>query len=339
MIDHSHQLNLGNLSLKKLQSFLAVAKSKSFRGAAEILNRSQPAVSMQVNSLEQDLGVRLFHRTTRSVTLTREGSLFFEHIEPAVTEIAKALSIFTMQTKRNANKIRISCAPTISSHLLVDVLGEFRNMHPNVEIEMREAVLDSMYNDLLIGTVDFGIGPEFLVGPRFDQQHIFADDIVAVTARGRGFHTTKPVPLSQFAEFPLLVSGPAKALWETIRDAFKSVNVSPNVQHEVVHTASLIGMVRADLGITFLPRYVAEISCDEDFSIHSICRPEISRNICFISLTGNQLSDQMQDFRDLVIGKMPKTLDEIFARDRKPNKSGGNSEIAATATLSKEMSE
>ncbi len=309
--------NLGNLSLKKLQSFLAVAKAKSFRGAAQTLNRSQPAISMQVSSLEKDLGVALFQRTTRSVTLTKEGALFFEHIEPAFVEISKGLSVFSVLARRSAHKIRISCAPTISSHLLSDVLHEFQDAHPDVEIEMHEAVLDSMQNDLLNNTVDFGIGPEFADDPRFTQTPIFVDEIVAVLATSKRLEITGPVPLARFIDIPLLVSGPATALWDTIRNAFSSVGLNPNVQYEVVHTESLIGMTRAGLGVTFMPRYVAEMSCDDDFVIYPIFSPKISRNISIISLTGGQQSNTIQRFHSLVMTNVPEALAAIL-HDKEP---------------------
>ncbi len=311
-MNQTEKANLGALSLKKLQSFLAVARTSSFRKAAETLNRSQPAVSIQIDGLEKDLGVRLFHRTTRTVTLTEEGAALFAHVEVALNEISEGLAKVSSMAGRKADKICISCAPTISSHLLASILHQFRDSHPNVDIELREAVLDAMRDDLKTGVADLGIGPEFSDDPDFVQQRIFADEIVAVLPAGSPFPNGGTVALREFADQPLLVSGPATALWKTLQDAFSTAEVIPVVLREVVHNESLLGMVRAGLGMTFLPRYFAEISRHDDFVVCRVCEPQIHRNICLVSRTGVIRPPAARRFGNLVLEHMPRVLAEVL---------------------------
>ena len=311
----TEKTNLGTLSLKKLQSFLAVARTSSFRRAAESLNRSQPAVSIQIDGLEKDLGVRLFRRTTRRVTLTEEGAALFAHVEVALNEISDGLAKVSSMAGRKADKICISCAPTISSHLLASILQQFRSLHPDVDIELREAVLDAMRDDLRTGVADLGIGPEFPDDPDLVQQRVFVDEIVAVLPAGSPFASGGKVPLRAFADQPLLVSGPATALWKTIESAFSTAGVSPVVLREVVHNESLIGMVRAGLGMTFLPRYFAEISRSDHFVVCRVCEPPIYRNICMVTKTGVVQPPAVRSFGNLVLEQMPVVLAEILETD------------------------
>lgn len=304
--------NLGALSLKKLQSFLAVARTKSFRGAAEALHRSQPAISIQIDSLEKDLGVRLFNRTTRNVALTEEGAVLFAHIDRALNEISEGLVKVSSMASRRADKFCISCAPTISSHLLANILHQFRDLYPNVEIELREAVLDAMQEDIRTGVADLGIGPEFEDDPYFVQQHVFTDEIVAVMPAGSPFPGGGSVSLREFADQPLLVSGPATALWKTIESAFSAAGVTPIVLREVVHNESLVGMVRAGLGMTFLPHYFAQMTCGDEFVICRVRDPSIFRNICIVNRTSGVLSPAVESFRELVLRQMPLVVERIL---------------------------
>ncbi len=315
--------NLGGLSLKKLQSFLAVAKTCNFREAAKQLNRSQPAVSIQIDSLEKFIGVALFHRTTRAVTLTPEGEAFHAHVATALGEISTGLTKISSMKCRETGKIRISCAPTVSNNLLAGTLYQFRRLHPDIEIELREAVQDSMKDDLCDGKVELGLGPAFDADSAFKQEHVFEDEIVAILPSNWELKGKGDVCLQDLAEMPLLVSGPATALWQTIDRAFKSIGVAPNIRREVVHNESLIGMVRAGLGITFIPHYVARINWRGDYAIQPIHAPALVRNICLISRRGEDASGPISSFKELVLTQMPMALDGILKSGSiSPNQAG-----------------
>src|ERR1700754_4332851 len=80
------------INLKLLQAFLVVAERASFKGAADELHRTQAAISAQVKKLEEQIGIKLFHRTTRSVVLTADGELLLQYTQRAVDEIEQGLN-------------------------------------------------------------------------------------------------------------------------------------------------------------------------------------------------------------------------------------------------------
>ena len=236
----------------------------------------------------------------------------FARVEVALNEISVGLAEVSSMAARKPGKICISCAPTISSHLLADILHRFRGLYPRVEIELREAVLDAMREDINTGIADLGIGPEFINDPDLEQQRVFTDEIVAVLPAGSPFSSENKVKLREFAGHPLLVSGPATALWKTIDRAFSTTGAAPVVRREVIHNESLIGMVRAGLGMTFLPRYFAEINRHNDLVVCRISDPAISRNICIVSRTGATQSPAVRAFKHLVLQEMPLVLANIL---------------------------
>jgi DNA-binding transcriptional LysR family regulator len=111
--------------------FVAVAEAKSFRGAAARLGVSPAAVSKAVQALEGDLKLTLFERSSRSVTLTREGALFFERCQPAVQAVMAARASAETSRKEPEGELTVS-APFMVAPLLANALALLRARHPRL---------------------------------------------------------------------------------------------------------------------------------------------------------------------------------------------------------------
>lgn len=122
-------------TLSGLAVFVRAAEMRSFVTAGRALGISASAVGKSVAKLEQSLGARLFHRTTRSITLTDEGAVFFERCRRALQEIADAQAQLSQATEVPRGRLRISM-PTIGYRLVLPVLAEFRARYPEVELDL-----------------------------------------------------------------------------------------------------------------------------------------------------------------------------------------------------------
>lgn len=114
-----------NINLKLLNSFLLVAEYSSFREAAERANRSLPAISMQIKQLEEQLGVTLFHRTTRRVELTKEGEHLLISVRKALAVIEGGLLELKSASDIAIGQITFACVPTVASTRLPTILSAF----------------------------------------------------------------------------------------------------------------------------------------------------------------------------------------------------------------------
>ena len=299
----------GSITMKKLEAFVAVAHTQNFGRAGELLNRSQPTVSVQVESLESDTNTRLFVRNTRNVELTEAGALFLKRAQNALTEVELGLSEVARFLRDKTNNIRITSAPTISNHLLPSILQSFHAIYPNVEIVLREAVYDAMRIDLLDGQSDLGIGPQVAPIAGVRQTPIFTDEIVAILPKATGSKVKNPCNIEELSEFPVLVSKPATALRHLLDSAFKDAGASPTYVSEVFHTETLIGMVRAGLAITFVPYYVARSNWRDDYDIFRL-NPQISRQVCIFRPEDTVASEIVDRLDDLIQEKMPKIVED-----------------------------
>jgi DNA-binding transcriptional LysR family regulator len=120
----------------QLQAFLAVARSRSFSGAARELGVSRSAVSQSVRQLEEELHVTLVARTTRSVSLTEAGRRLLESAGPAVAQVRAALAEVTAKPGEVVGRVRLT-VPRAAFHMVIEpVLPKFRERHPRIEVEL-----------------------------------------------------------------------------------------------------------------------------------------------------------------------------------------------------------
>lgn len=134
-------MKISDLSL--LEAFVRVATFKSFSVAAEKLNLSLPNVSKKVQQLEASLGVKLLHRTTRSVSLTSDGEKLLPRAEEILYDIEALQTSFT-QHKELSGEIQIACLPSVALRWLPEVLISFQTLHPQVRfrVEASDRIVD-----------------------------------------------------------------------------------------------------------------------------------------------------------------------------------------------------
>src|SRR5712672_4779293 len=142
--------------LANLTAFVAVADQRSFRAAASRLGVTPSALSHSMRLLEERLGVRLLHRTTRSVSVTDAGLRLLERLRPAVDQIAGALEDLNQDRQRPSGRLRIYAVHVAGAAVIAPIWGRFLSKYPEVHLELAtgEATIDIVKMGF-----DAGIGP------------------------------------------------------------------------------------------------------------------------------------------------------------------------------------
>src|SRR5256885_904842 len=142
--------------LADLGAFVAIADHLSFRAAASRLDVTPSALSHSMRQLEQRLGVRLLHRTTRSVSLTDAGLRLLERLRPAISQVAGALEDLNQERQRPLGRLRIYTVDVAAAAVIAPVWGRFLSTYPEVHLELAvgEAPID-----IVAKGFDAGIGP------------------------------------------------------------------------------------------------------------------------------------------------------------------------------------
>jgi DNA-binding transcriptional LysR family regulator len=142
------------VALNDLEAVLAVARRKSFRAAAIDLHMSTTALSHAIARLEAGLGVRLFNRTTRSVSLSGAGQQFVEAIGPAVGDLHGAMEAVRSQRETPSGMLRINAAPTAARQVISPLVLEFLRRYPEMQVDI---VTEGRLVDIVAAGFDLGV--------------------------------------------------------------------------------------------------------------------------------------------------------------------------------------
>jgi DNA-binding transcriptional LysR family regulator len=141
-------------SLSEIAAFIGVATTGSFTRAADELGLTRPAISKSIGKLERELGVRLFHRTTRSVSLTEEGQRYFDHCAPCLDQLREAALELRDLREAPRGPLRVTAAVGFGRQCIGPLLGKFCERYPDVQLDFR---LDDRPTDFVSDRVDVAI--------------------------------------------------------------------------------------------------------------------------------------------------------------------------------------
>lgn len=174
------------MNTKHLLTFLLVIEENSFAGAARKLHLTNAAVSKQINTLEESLGVILIKRTTRKVTLTEAGHLFYDHAKNLANEINEIQSLFSTYKKEPSGHLKIGSSWHFAEHILIPNLEEFSKLYPKITIEL---LIIEKIPDLSKEGIDINMGHTFVGGP---------DDIIKKVGETRYVLCASPAYLDTY---------------------------------------------------------------------------------------------------------------------------------------------
>ncbi|WP_311220924.1 MULTISPECIES: LysR family transcriptional regulator [unclassified Acidovorax] len=247
-----------NISTRQIDAFLALAAQRNFTRAAVQCHLSQPAFSALVRALENDLGLRLFDRSTRHVDLTPEGVNFLESARRIRAEVDAALEGMRDAVTLRRGRVSMALLPSLAAGWLPQVLATYRAAHPGIELDIADALSEPCIERVAAGKADFALAairadtPELRAEPFCkDGFHLVCREdhplALRVTARG------KQAALSpgDLATWPFIHLARTSSVRQYLEAAFH-----PQAMHtlmEVEQLATVMGMVRAGLGISVVP--------------------------------------------------------------------------------------
>ena len=277
------------INLKLLAVFVLVADHRSFRRAAEELGRSQSAVSTQIRQLEEQLGVTLFHRTTRSVSLSPEGQELVGFAHEALNQIQSGIDAIVNAAERQRKSVVVACSPTIASTRLAPILTAFKAELPHVLVHLRELSTADMLECIEAQEVDFGIGPRVKRETDFHFQNIFEDELCAVVPSKAAAGLVAKLTLSELNTIPMLMPTKSSAHRSDAEHGTSDIRAGLASQYESIQVETLLSLAEAGLGAVIVPRVTIPHDPARLCKVLSF-KPPMMREICIISLPGKTLS-------------------------------------------------
>ena len=292
-----------SVNLKLLNAFLAVAEHASFRRAAELSGRSQSALSVQVRELEGQLGASLFHRTTRSVSLTREGKALLPHARRAIAEMEAGLRQVRAAAGMRGGRLALGCAPHIAETALPSLLLEFHAAHPGVALSIRDMPQAGVLEGVRRQELDFGIGPRPANAPSLVFAPLLEEEIVAL-APPRFAPTGSAIGLAALGALPVIITSGTNSMRAMVEEAAASIGVSFQLRCEVQMPETAIALAATGLGVAIVPQLALIGRRLAGLRLLRIIDPPLLREVGVVQLRGNRLSPAAASFRNLLQARL-----------------------------------
>ena len=240
------------MTRKHFTIFAEVCRFLNFSQAAEALNTTQPAVSLAVKELESHYGVALFERMNRRVYLTPAGEALLATAQDVLRGFQEAEE--TLGQGRPL-ALRVGANVSFGEAGLAQILGRFRQEHPQVRLRALVANSDKIQSLLVENQLDVGIVDGLGVSERLRAQPLYQEDLVLAAAPGR---FPAPATVEELAALPLLLREPGSGLRSSVDRVFSQQGLAPQPLLESTSTAALAQAAKAGLGVAILPEALAQ---------------------------------------------------------------------------------
>jgi DNA-binding transcriptional LysR family regulator len=246
------------MELRQLRYFLVVADELHFARAAERLHITQPPLTVAVRRLERELGVRLFDRTTRRVTLTAAGQAFRDRIQVAVADIDDAAGDVADVAAGKSGKIRVGFVSSASYTTVPEAIRAFRQHRPRVDLVLHPLTSGEQVEQLLDGNLDLGLIRDPGDVPGLNLELLSTEDLVAVLPETHRLAAAEEVRPKDLEGEPMILF-PYRLMpgfVARVLRLFDSLPTPPLVVQQAIHQETVLGLVAAGLGISVLPESV-----------------------------------------------------------------------------------
>ncbi len=290
------------MELYLLQTFLTVATEKSFSRAGEKLLRTQPAVSLAVQRLENELGERLIDRSGRELLLTDAGRIVAEYAR-RFENLRQDLENSLAELRDNAAGRLVIGANESTTLYLLQHIEQYRRLYPKVKVQVRRCLSSKIPAQLLDGDLELGVISYDPGDERLVLSVIYRDHLAFVVSPKHRFAPRKSVSITELGMETFIAHNVVSPYRETVLREFQRHKVPLNMDVEMPTVESIRRMVQRNEGVAFLPRMCVEqeirqkLLCEVD-----VKELHVDRNIRLIHPARRALSHAAKAFLELVKG-------------------------------------
>jgi LysR family transcriptional regulator, low CO2-responsive transcriptional regulator len=241
------------MDFDQLETFLEVARHTSFSRAAEKRFRTQPAISSQIRSLEEEVGARLFDRSGGKVALTAAGKLFQQYAEQTLDARKTMLVTLAEMERIPRGEIVVGANEGTCLHILPEVFAEFKKLYPNVGVQISRLERAKIMESIIDNSVDFGVVSAPVDDRRLTVVNIHRDELVIIAPPGHSLSRLKQAAIADVVPFPLLLPKIGRTR-DALENLFHERHLKPKISMELDSSELLKRFVAADVGIGFIAR-------------------------------------------------------------------------------------
>ena len=288
------------MELHSLQVFQTIAAEKSFSRAADRLLRTQPAVSLALQRLEQELGEKLIDRSGKDLILTDAGQTVLEYAR-RFDSLRQELENSLAELRDNfAGRLAIGANESTALYLLRHI-ERYRELHPGVKVQIRRSLSSKLPNEILDGNLELGVISYDPADERLKSKVIYTDSLAFVVSPKHRLAHRKTVSIAELAAENFIAHNVVSPYREVVLREFQARRVPLRMDVEMPTIETIRKLVQNNLGVAFIPRMCVE----QEIEQKSLCEVRVKemhveRKIRLVYPTRRPLSHAAKAFLEVV---------------------------------------
>jgi DNA-binding transcriptional LysR family regulator len=250
------------MELRHLRYAVAVADTLNFTRAAERLHIAQPPLTQQIRALENEIGLTLFDRTNRKVSLTAAGAVFVEHARRILRDVEGMTAASQRVHRGEEGRLVIGFLSSIAFDYFPRVMRTFRTRYPAAQVELLEMKHLPLLNALRSGTVDLAFIRKFFDDPAIRVQQVLLERFVAILPAGHPLSKHRTIDPSRLAEesFVTVMKRGAPSVYAHTISICRKAGFEPNVVQEANDIQACVGLVSGGIGVSIVPDSIRKLA-------------------------------------------------------------------------------
>ena len=262
---------LRTLDLRRIRHFVVLAETLNYRKASQLLNMTQPPLTVSIQKLEAELGIRLFERDAKGVQLTRSGEAALADARHILHHAESFAEMASLAESGMAGLLRIGFTGSATYGVLQRLIPRFRGEHPKVELLLREGSSMSIVQALATGELDVGLLWTPVLRPMGAEVQVLQRDVlVAAIPRTHRLASQQTLSLAGLAgeTFVMYDSLQAEGMRSVCMMACQRAGFVPRVAQEAIQVKTVLALVESGLGIALVPSMTQQVAGED-----VVCRP------------------------------------------------------------------
>ena len=285
------------MDLRQLRVFVEIVRQGSFTQAAEQLHIAQPAVSITLRKLEEELDLTLLNRQEKRISLTAEGETLLRHAERILDSLAAAETDMAELRGLDYGEVRIGIPPMMSSYYFPQIIRAFCDRYPNLKLSVLGEGAGRIQRLIAKGELDMGViaGTRLMEG--LESQALLREEIVACVPRKHPLASREKISLSEFLKEPLILFKEGYYMRELMDELAAGEHQAPRVVFETNLFSLVRSLIKQQLGISTFLRMV--VSSDDELAAISF-DPPLHLDLLVAWKAGRHLSRANRAFIDFL---------------------------------------
>jgi DNA-binding transcriptional LysR family regulator len=251
------------IDLRQLRQFVAVAEELHFGRAARRLYMTQPPLTQSIRRLEASLQAALLQRTRRHVALTPAGAALLEHARRMLTSAEALPRIVHSAAQGLSGQLRLAFVSSIAYGPLPEWLRGFREAHPDITLQLREATLDVQLQAFEADEIDAGfvLHAPGAAPAGFESRMVLREPLVLALPAGHAAAQRHSPRVSDVVNDPLLIfpRSIAPSLFDAVLSFYRACDATPRIAQEAIQMQTLVNLVSAGMGVAWVPQSVTHL--------------------------------------------------------------------------------